>query len=117
MTGPEAVGTYHDADGAMHQLLVRETADGGWQVLDLDAGANRARVVDTLDGDQDGRPQAEAIARDYLTTFEGFRASVRREAGEPISEEGGSDAHRHRRPRRGLRQPQARRAALPRSAS
>jgi hypothetical protein len=115
MTKPEAVGSYHDADGATHQVLVRETADGGWQVLDLDASANRARVIDTLDGDQDARPQAEAIARDYLTTVD--RAGpVRREPGEPISEEGGPDAHSHRRPRRGPRKPQARGVALPRSA-
>ena len=51
MTGPEAVGSYLDADGATHQLLVRETADGRWQVLDLDGDANRARVIDALDGD------------------------------------------------------------------
>jgi hypothetical protein len=116
MTGPEAVGSYHDADGAIHQLLVRETADGGWQVLDLDAGANRARVIDTLDGDQDGRPQAQAIARDYLTTVEPSRPTARRDAGERIPEEGAPDANRHRRPRRGPRQPQARGVALPRTA-
>ena len=43
-----AIGSYRDADGARHELVVRETADGGWQVLDLDArrrdGARRRRA-------------------------------------------------------------------------
>ena len=64
---PDAVGSYHDADGIRHEVLVRETR-GGWQVLDQDTAAGRARVIDTLEIPDDGRPQAEAIARDYLTT-------------------------------------------------
>ena len=32
---PDPVGSYHDADGARHEVLVRETRDG-WQVLDRD---------------------------------------------------------------------------------
>ena len=72
---PDAVGSYHDADGIRHEVLVRQTR-GGWQVLDLDTAAKRARVIDTLDGREDGRPQAEAIARDYLTTEE--RTAVER---------------------------------------
>ena len=43
-----AIGSYRDADGARHELVVRETADGGWQVLDLDVderhGARRRRA-------------------------------------------------------------------------
>ena len=62
-----AIGSYRDADGARHELVVRETAEGDWHVLDLDV-TETAHVVDALAGDQDGRPQAEAVARDYLTT-------------------------------------------------
>jgi len=29
-----AIGNYRDADGAEHELVVRETADSGWHVLD-----------------------------------------------------------------------------------
>ena len=47
---------YRDHRGVAHQVLVRETPDGAWQVLDV-------RVIDTLIGD--GREAAEAIARDY----------------------------------------------------
>ena len=43
-----AIGSYRDADGARHELVVRETADGGWHVLDLDVdgrhGARRRRA-------------------------------------------------------------------------
>ncbi len=66
---PDPVGSYHDADGTRHDVLVRQTQDG-WQVLDRDTAARRARVIDTLDGPEDGRLQAEAIARDYLMTIE-----------------------------------------------
>jgi hypothetical protein len=65
---PPAIGSYRDADGARHELVVHETAGGGWRVLDLDVEQNTASVVETLPGGEDGRPQAEAIARDYLST-------------------------------------------------
>ena len=48
---------------------MRETDGGGWQVLDRDTAGARARVIDTLESPDDGRPQAEAIARDYLTNL------------------------------------------------
>jgi hypothetical protein len=48
---------YRDNRGAVHQVLVRTTPEGAWQVLDV-------RVIDTLIGD--GRDAAEAIARDYV---------------------------------------------------
>jgi hypothetical protein len=41
---PDAVGSYHDADGIRHEVPVRQTR-GGWQVLDLDTAAKRARVI------------------------------------------------------------------------
>ena len=56
---------YRDADGVWHTVEVRNTA-GSWQVVDLDG--EQERVIETLTGVGDGRPQADAIARDYLTT-------------------------------------------------
>jgi hypothetical protein len=110
------IGSYRDADGARHELVVRETADGGWHVLDLDRDSETAHVVETLAGDEDGRPQAEAIARDYLTSVGGHESGAGPAAGEPIPEQGGSDARSHRRSRPAPRQHRARDAALPRPA-
>ena len=56
---------YRDADGVWHTLKVRHTT-GGWQVVDL--AGEREHVIETLTGVGDGRPQADAVARDYLTT-------------------------------------------------
>jgi hypothetical protein len=110
---PDPVGSYHDADGARHEVLVRQTRDG-WQVLDRDtAAAGRARVIDTLESPDDDRPQAEAIARDYLANLEDAQQRAGREPTEAISEHGGRDAHSHRRPPTGSRKPPARRVALP----
>jgi hypothetical protein len=47
------IGSYRDADGSAHELVVRQTPDGDWRVLDLDVEADTARVIDTLAGDQD----------------------------------------------------------------
>ena len=92
-----AIGSYRDADGARHTLVVRQTASGDWHVLDIDITSDGTRVVDALAGDHDGRPQAEAIARDYLTTVGAHALGAGPAAGEPIPEQGGSDA-RSRRP-------------------
>ncbi len=70
------IESYRDADGAWHELVVRETADGGWRVLDLDLEAATARVIETLADEEDGRPQAEAIAREYLTTLGAITTSA-----------------------------------------
>ena len=115
MREPE-IGAYVDADGIGHALVVRETADGGWRVLDIDIAEDTAHVVEALMGEQDGRPQAEAIARDYLTTVERAPHGTGREPGEAISEQGGRDAHSHRRPRAGSRKQPARGIALSRPA-
>jgi hypothetical protein len=109
------VGSYRAADGARHELVVRETTEGGWRVLDLDLDTGTAHVVDTLADDQDGRPQAEAIARDYLTTVAATAARAGRTPGDPIPEQGGTDARTHRRPRPRSRTHQARTTALPRA--
>jgi hypothetical protein len=108
-----AIGSYRDAVGARHEVVVRETADGRWLVLDL--GGEGARVIEQLAPDQDGRPQAEAVARDYLTTVETTDAG--RTPADPISEQGAPDERNHRRrPRPGSRKRQARGTALPRAA-
>jgi hypothetical protein len=112
---PDPVGSYHDTAGIRGELLVRQ-ARGGWQVLDLDTAANRARVIDTLESPDDGRPQAEAIARDYLTTVEDSARRAGREPAEAISEQGGPDANSHRRPPTGPHKQPARRVALPNPA-
>jgi hypothetical protein len=103
--------TYVDADGAGHEVLVRDTPVGDWQVLDTCAA--ETRVVETLDGREDGRPQAEALARDYVQTIS---QTAGRHTAERIPEQGGADAHSDRRPRPAARQPHARGAALSRQA-
>jgi hypothetical protein len=110
-----AIGSYRDADGAKHELVVREAAECGWHVLDLDLDTETAHVVDALAGGEDGRPQAEAIARDYLSTV-GEAAGAGPAPGDPIPVQGGSDARTHRRPRPGPRKREARGTALPRAA-
>lgn len=111
------IGCYHDADGNRHELVVRETADGGWQVLDTNLDTDTAHVVDTLTSDQDGRRQAEAIAHDYLITVGRFRDGAGPVAGEPIPEQGGTDARSsHRRPHPAARVRRPRGTALPRPA-
>jgi hypothetical protein len=109
---PDTVGSYHDAAGMPHQVLVRETR-GGWQVLDLDTAAGQARAIDTLDGRDDGRPQAEAIAADYLTTVERSPGRAGRSEGEAISEQGGPDDRSHPDTSTPRRKRPARRVALP----
>jgi hypothetical protein len=111
-----AIGSYRDAAGARHELVVREAADGSWVVLDLDVDADTARVIETLSGGEDGRPQAEAIARDFQTTVGGPARAAGRTPRDPIPEQGGPDARNHRRPRPGPRHRQARGTALPRAA-
>jgi hypothetical protein len=106
-------GSYRDAAGARHELVVRRTADGNWQVLDLDIDAETAHVIDTLAGGQDGRPQAEAVARDYLTTVDGRHAGAGSAAGDAIPEQGGPDARSHRYPHAAPRTRRAQGAALP----
>jgi hypothetical protein len=111
-----AIGSYHDADGTAHELVVRETAEGGWRVVDLDVDTDTAHVVDRLAGGEDGRPQAEAIARDYLTTVGGTARDAGRMPRDPIPVQGGADARNHSRPRPGPRKREARGTALPRAA-
>ena len=61
------VGSYRDADGAGHELVVaqdrRRRLAGARHRAPSETRGSSTRST----GDQDGRPQAEAIARDYLT--------------------------------------------------
>lgn len=88
---------YRDSEGARHEVLVRRTSAGDWQVLDTCAA--ETRVVETLDGREDGLPQAQAVVRDYLSIVERFVPAAGQRPGEPISEQGGADADSDRRPR------------------
>ena len=106
------IGGYRDADGARHKL-VGDQATESWHVRDINVTSDTAHVVDALAGDQDGRPQAEAIARDYMTTVGAYGPGAGPAAGEPIPEQGGSDARSHRRSHPAPRQHRARGAALP----
>jgi hypothetical protein len=110
------IGSYRDADGTSHELVVRQNPAGDWQVFDLAVEAETTHVVDTLVGDLDGRPQAEAVARDYLATVGGDLACAGSAAREPIPEQGGTDARSHRRPHPAPRARRARGPALPRPA-
>jgi hypothetical protein len=110
------IGSYLDRDGARHRLIVRASANGRWHVLDVNVTSDTTHTVDTLAGEQDGRPQAEAIARDYLTTIEHSATPAGREPAQAISEQGGRDAHSHRRPRTEPRKQPVRRVALPHPA-
>ncbi len=55
---------YRDTAARWHNVVVRQTRDGHWQVLDI---TRLVSVVETLTGCEEGRPQAEALARDYAT--------------------------------------------------
>ena len=58
-----ATARYRDAAGGWHDVVVRQTAEDAWEIVDV--AAERTRIVDTLRGYDDGRPQAAAVARDY----------------------------------------------------
>jgi hypothetical protein len=58
------IARYRDAAGRWHNVVARQTQDGHWQVLDI---TRLVRIVETLTGCEEGRPQAEALARDYAT--------------------------------------------------
>ena len=62
MSDPTAV-RYRDTAGIWHEIAVRPTPDGTFEVIDT-AGDDR-RVIDTLSGYGDGPEQAYALARAY----------------------------------------------------
>jgi hypothetical protein len=56
---------YRDGAGAVHEIRVECAPGGCWRVLDV--GPRGAELVEELSGRDDGRPQAVALARDYVT--------------------------------------------------
>jgi hypothetical protein len=54
---------YRDRAGAEHEVRIERAPSGYWRVLD--AGPDGGRLVEELTGNDDHRPQAEALARDY----------------------------------------------------
>ena len=104
---------YRDAAGVGHDVIVRKTAAGDWEVLDTCAGENR--VIERLDARVDGAPQAEAVARDYVAVGR-FVALAGCNGGEAIPEQGGADVHSDRRSRYAARATHARGSALSRQA-
>lgn len=105
--------TYCDATGVVHEVVVRKTPTGDWEVLDTDAGEEL--VIESLDGRVDGEAQAEAVARDYVTAGR-FIPAPGRNGGEAIPEQRGADAHSDRSPS-AARSPHARGTALSRQAA
>ena len=55
---------YQDTRGVHHDVVVRKTRDGAWQVADISVA--KTTIIETLTAAEDGRPEAEAIAREYL---------------------------------------------------
>jgi hypothetical protein len=55
--------SYRDATGVVHEVVVRKTPRGDWEVLDT--GAGEEVVIERFDGRVDAEPQADAVARDY----------------------------------------------------
>jgi hypothetical protein len=105
--------TYRDAAGICHEIVVSKTSAGDWQVLDTCSG--ESRVIGTLDGGKDDEPQAEAVARDYLSAGR-FNTPAGQRPAEAIPEQRGADANSDPRPRSAPRQPRARGTALPHPA-
>jgi hypothetical protein len=99
MTDPDEPLSYRDGEGRRHEVLVRRSAAGDWQVLDN--CARKTRVVDTLD---------------YLQTLGRPALGAGRAATEPIPERRGADDHSDRRQRQRAREPRGRAAALSRAA-
>ena len=58
---------YRHRDGTEHKLIVRDTPDGGYLIVDRTNTGEEETLVEELDR-SDGRAAAVAIARDYATT-------------------------------------------------
>jgi hypothetical protein len=100
---------YRDAAGILHEVVVRKTVEGDWEVLDTCAG--EGLVIERLDGRVDGEAQADAVAGDYVTTGR-FVPVTGRNGGEAIPEQGGADADSDCRSAFAARSPHARGPAL-----
>ena len=67
---------YQDAGDIQHEVVVREAHDGAWQVLDI--SARTTTVIETLNPVDEGRPEAEAIAREYMREQQAAREAADR---------------------------------------
>jgi len=54
---------YQDASGVQHEVIVRKTPDGSWQVIDV--SDDDTTLVEELTGIGNARSEAEAIAAEY----------------------------------------------------
>ena len=59
---PTPVAHFRAPDGSRHTVAVMAVEEG-WRIVDQNGGD--PEVVDTLTNRDDGREQAEAVARDY----------------------------------------------------
>ena len=76
MTNPNPTPfAYRNGAGVRHQVLVRQSAGGAWQVLDI-------TVIETLTGVGEGRQAAEALARDYAEQHDNADARAGRRTAE-----------------------------------
>ena len=57
------IAHYHDAIGVQHDVVVRNAHNDAWQVVDI--SVRESTVIETLTRVDEGRPEAEAIAREY----------------------------------------------------
>ncbi|MBV9194615.1 MAG: hypothetical protein JO168_10770 [Solirubrobacterales bacterium] len=65
------IAHYQDASGVRHDVVVRKTRAGAWQVADISVA--KTTIIETLTGVDEGRPEAEAIAREYVREQPGAR--------------------------------------------
>ena len=63
MPNPDPIRYRDSTTGVWHEVIVRQSASGAWEIVDRTP--TETRTVDTLTEHGDGRAQAEAIARDY----------------------------------------------------
>jgi hypothetical protein len=63
MPNPSPIRYRDSTTGVWHEVIVRQSASGAWEIVD--STATETRTVDTLTEHGDGRAQAEAVAYDY----------------------------------------------------
>ena len=63
MRSPSPIRYRDSITGVWHEVIVRKSASGAWEIIDRTP--TQTRTVDTLTEQGDGRAQAEALARDY----------------------------------------------------
>ncbi len=64
-SGTSTIGTYADGQGIAHQVLVVQTEEQTWEILDA-ASRHKPALIDRLAGEGENTGTAEALAQDYL---------------------------------------------------